>query len=60
MTGPLATHSREDKEHYTTTRENGGPDDNFVVKIHYQDGSTTVHWGGPCGFSHYDEFGEEC
>lgn len=57
---PLATHSREEKEHYKTTREDGGPNDDFQTKIHYQDGSTTVYWGGPCGSSQYDEFGEEC
>lgn len=31
-----------------------------VEKTNYPDGSSTVHWGGPAGDMHYDEFGEEC
>ena len=27
---------------------------------YYKDGSSTHHWGGPCGPTNYDEFGEEC
>lgn len=23
------------------------------------DGSSTVHWGGPCGSTNYNEYGEE-
>lgn len=26
----------------------------------YSDGSSTHHFGGPCGSVNYDEFGEEC
>lgn len=26
----------------------------------YSDGTSTVHHGGPCGDTHYDENGEEC
>lgn len=27
---------------------------------YYENGRSTVHWGGPCGSTDYDEFGEEC
>ena len=26
----------------------------------FRDGSSSVHWGGPCGVAYYDEFGREC
>jgi len=31
-----------------------------VEVTYYKNGKSTVHWGGPCGDSHYDENGEEC
>jgi hypothetical protein len=43
--------------------EEGYEDDNTGGKVRvsrYSDGTTTVHHGGPCGDSHYDENGEEC
>lgn len=42
------------------SREKGGKNDAFIERIHYVDGSAKVFWGGPCGSSCYDEFGEEC
>lgn len=32
----------------------------IIEETHYKDGSSTVHWGGPVGDSHYDSNGEEC
>lgn len=26
----------------------------------YADGTSRVHWGGPCGDTCYNEYGEEC
>jgi len=48
--------SREDFEERMVDDGTGGK----VEVIYYSDGTSTVHWGGPCGDSHYDEFGEEC
>ena len=31
-----------------------------ITVDYYKDGRSTVHWGGPCGSTDYDEFGEEC
>lgn len=31
-----------------------------VQVTRYSDGSSTVHFGGPCGPQNYNEFGEEC
>lgn len=42
---------------YSTVETNTG---GVVEHTAYPDGSTTVHWGGPAGPAHYDEFGEEC
>lgn len=33
---------------------------NLVKVTRYSDGSSTVHWGGPCGSTSYDEYGNEC
>lgn len=40
--------------------QKGTKKDSFIQRTIYEDGSTTVYWGGPCGSSNYDEFGEEC
>jgi hypothetical protein len=31
-----------------------------VAVTRFKDGSSTVHWGGPCGPMSYDKNGEEC
>ena len=31
-----------------------------VRTTQYADGSTTYHFGGPCGSVSYDKFGNEC
>lgn len=31
-----------------------------VDVTYYSDGTSKVHWGGPCGSSNYDQYGEEC
>lgn len=37
-----------------------GPSGSETEVTYYSDGSSTVHFGGPCGPSNYDENGEEC
>lgn len=41
----------QDVEHVNGTK---------VPVTRYRDGSSTVHWGGPCPDTHYDAYGEEC
>ncbi len=43
----------------TTSNEPNNTGSTFRV-TRYKDGTSTVHHGGPCGDSHYDENGEEC
>lgn len=31
-----------------------------VTVDRYENGRSRVHWGGPCGYTDYNEFGEEC
>ena len=48
--------SREDV-HTSYESDNAG---GKVEVSRYSDGTSTVHWGGPCGSSNYDEYGREC
>jgi hypothetical protein len=36
------------------------PSGSKVKVTRFSDGSSTVHWGGPCGDSQYNDLGEEC
>lgn len=36
------------------------PSGSTVSVDRYENGRSRVHWGGPCGYTDYDEFGEEC
>lgn len=45
---------------YSITRMEDNGTGGKVKVTRYADGSSTVHWGGPCGPMHYDKFGEEC
>lgn len=47
-------------EEYGKTRMERTPSGSEVAVTRYEDGSSTVHWGGPCGSTSYDENGEEC
>ena len=46
--------SRSSKE---TIKTSGGGEVDVTT---YSDGSSKVHFGGPCGSVDYDEFGREC
>lgn len=46
----------EDAEETTQELSSGSS----VPVTNYSDGSSTVHFGGPCGPVDYDENGEEC
>lgn len=47
----------DDDDYYEKTEKWQGEDLRTTV---YSDGSSTVHWGGPCGSTQYDAYGEEC
>ena len=53
------SHDDLDESDYTTksVRNNTG---GYNKITYYADGTTTVHWGGPCGSTSYDENGQEC
>lgn len=56
----LCNQDREkmERQDYSERKERNNGSDISVTR--YRDGSSTVHWGGPCGSTNYDEFGEEC
>ena len=45
---------------YKVTKTESDQTGGTVDVTYYKNGKSTVHWGGPCGDSHYDENGEEC
>jgi len=48
-----------DQSDYSTGKERT-PSGNEVEVTRFSDGSSKVHFGGPCGSQTYDEYGEEC
>lgn len=52
-------HENLSPDDYTTknVRNNTG---GYNKITYYSDGTSTVHWGGPCGSTNYNEYGEEC
>lgn len=40
--------------------EKGNKDTAYESIVYYSDGSCKVNWGGPCGSTNYDKYGEEC
>jgi len=44
---------------YTEEYEDTHTGDKVLVR-RYKNGRSTVYWGGPCGSTDYDEYGEEC
>lgn len=49
----------EERKDYVDEMEDNGTGGKVRV-TRYSDGTSTVHWGGPCGSVNYDENGEEC
>jgi len=45
---------------YSTTETVSDQTGGTVEVTYYNNGHSTVHWGGPCGDQSYDENGEEC
>lgn len=43
-----------------STKKEKTPSGTSVEVIRFKDGSSKVKWGGPCGSTNYNEFGEEC
>lgn len=53
---PSRDRTEDDVSVRTKERHNGAD----IDVTYYKDGSSKVHWGGPCGSTSYDEYGEEC
>jgi hypothetical protein len=48
------------KDSKATTYKTKTPGGGKVEVTSYSDGSSTAHFGGPCGPVEYDQFGREC
>ena len=57
---PMSSRPKEEKDRFDRDDYREAVDRNGTKTIHYKDGSSTVHWGGPCGSTNYDQNGEEC
>lgn len=58
-----AQKARRDSRYYDLYSKTRWENDNTGGKVkvtRYSDGSSTYHFGGPCGSQDYDEFGNEC
>ena len=47
----------DDKKEESKVKLSSG---SYIDVTYYSDGSSTHHFGGPCGSTDYDENGEEC
>lgn len=56
---PMAIRPQQERDRYDQSDYEEQTDKNGTKTTYYKDGSSTVHWGGPCGSSSYDENGEE-
>lgn len=52
-------HDELDRNDYTVSEERTLSGSSVSV-TRYADGTSTHHFGGPCGSANYDENGEEC
>lgn len=61
---PMSNRSQRTKDSYDRSDyQRAKESDNTggeVEVTRYRDGSSTVHWGGPCSPTNYDANGEEC